>query len=83
MVAVLENGRLVETGTHTELMAIEGGRYRKMVDAQRKGLLQDSSEEESDEADDDDHHHKGRNHHPTVNLHSPAKAASSSVPASV
>lgn len=31
---VLEKGKIVELGTHEELLSIEGGAYRKLVDAQ-------------------------------------------------
>jgi len=31
---VLDKGKIVEVGTHEDLLAIEGGFYRKLVDAQ-------------------------------------------------
>ena len=37
MIVVLEHGRIIETGTHAELMNA-GGRYREMVDRQGEGL---------------------------------------------
>lgn len=33
---VLDKGKIVEVGTHEELLEIEGGFYRKLVDAQRE-----------------------------------------------
>ncbi|TVQ89453.1 MAG: ATP-binding cassette domain-containing protein [Deltaproteobacteria bacterium] len=36
-VAVLEQGRVVEQGSHAELMALEGGRYRALVERQLTG----------------------------------------------
>ncbi|MFD0674564.1 ABC transporter transmembrane domain-containing protein [Cohnella sp. GCM10027633] len=33
---VLDHGKIVEVGTHEELLDIEGGFYRKLVDAQRE-----------------------------------------------
>ncbi|MFD0711593.1 ABC transporter ATP-binding protein [Paenibacillus sp. GCM10027626] len=33
---VLDKGKIVEVGTHDELLAIEGGAYRKLVDAQKE-----------------------------------------------
>ena len=35
MIAVVDNGRIAETGTHDELMAIEGGGYQTLVRAQQ------------------------------------------------
>jgi len=42
-IAVVDAGRVVELGTHRELVARDGGRYRRMVDMQ---TLTDETEEE-------------------------------------
>ncbi len=34
VIAVIENGKIVESGTHDELMAIEGGHYRNLFELQ-------------------------------------------------
>ncbi len=34
VIAVIENGKIVESGTHDELMAIEGGHYRRLFELQ-------------------------------------------------
>ncbi|MDE2828815.1 MAG: ABC transporter ATP-binding protein [Gemmatimonadota bacterium] len=34
IIAVIENGKIVESGTHDELMAIEGGQYRNLFELQ-------------------------------------------------
>ena len=34
IIAVIENGKIVESGTHGELMAIEGGHYRNLFELQ-------------------------------------------------
>ncbi len=34
IIAVIENGKIVESGTHDELMAIEGGHYRNLFELQ-------------------------------------------------
>ena len=33
-ICVVENGRVVESGTHAELARVEGGAYARLVDAQ-------------------------------------------------
>ena len=44
-ICVLEHGRVVELGTHDELMAV-GGRYRTMFDLQASRFGADGDEEE-------------------------------------
>lgn len=39
-IAFLEDGKIVETGTHDELMAIRGGRYQSFVTAEEVGLTE-------------------------------------------
>jgi ATP-binding cassette subfamily B protein len=36
-IVVLERGRVVEQGTHAELLALEGGHYRRLVEDQLRG----------------------------------------------
>jgi ABC-type multidrug transport system fused ATPase/permease subunit len=43
-ICVLEHGRVIELGTHDELMAL-GGRYRTMFDLQAKRFLSERTEE--------------------------------------
>lgn len=38
-IALIEDGRIVETGTHNELIAIPDGRYQRFVTAEEVGLL--------------------------------------------
>lgn len=38
VIAVIAGGRVVETGTHDELIAREGGNYQKLVESQERGL---------------------------------------------
>ena len=40
-IAFLEDGRIVEQGTHDELMALSGGRYRRFIEAESGGIKQD------------------------------------------
>ena len=40
LICVIENGRLIQTGTHEELMAT-GGRYRRMVEQQVQMAMPD------------------------------------------
>ena len=42
-IAFLEDGKVVETGSHDELIAISNGRYRRFVEAEEIGLESDSS----------------------------------------
>ncbi|MBA3303839.1 MAG: ABC transporter ATP-binding protein, partial [Acidimicrobiia bacterium] len=49
-ICVLEHGRVIELGTHDELMALASGRYRTMFDlqAQRFAAGDEEAEEETD-----------------------------------
>ena len=38
VLAVIDNGRVVEFGTHSELIAIENGTYKKLYDLQMEAL---------------------------------------------
>lgn len=38
-IALIEDGRIVETGTHDELIAVPNGRYQEFVTAEEVGLL--------------------------------------------
>ena len=42
-IAFLEEGKIVEVGTHDELLNIAAGRYRQFVDAEEVGLLDDQA----------------------------------------
>ena len=44
-IVVLENGRVVEEGTHKELMAL-GGQYEKLFSTQAKRYIESSASEE-------------------------------------
>ena len=37
LIIVLDKGRLAESGTHSQLMSLEGGRYRTLALAQASG----------------------------------------------
>jgi ATP-binding cassette subfamily B (MDR/TAP) protein 1 len=42
---VLDNGSVVEQGTHETLLAKEGGRYRAMVEAQKIEMIEDDTDD--------------------------------------
>ena len=42
---VLDNGRVIEEGTHETLMAREGGKYQEMVNAQQLERMEDGEDE--------------------------------------
>jgi hypothetical protein len=46
----LDKGKVLEQGTHDELMAKEGGRYGEMVYAQQTTETDDSGDEETNKA---------------------------------
>ena len=41
----LDNGIIIENGTHEELMRVENGRYKSFVDAESKLSSKESGEE--------------------------------------
>jgi ATP-binding cassette subfamily B protein len=43
-ILVFDRGRIVEDGTHTSLMAREGGMYRRLVETQSGAFLADAAE---------------------------------------
>ena len=49
-ICVIENGRVVELGTHDELMA-QGGRYRTMFDLQASRFVADADPSETEGTD--------------------------------
>ncbi|CAF4302925.1 unnamed protein product, partial [Rotaria sp. Silwood2] len=53
---VLDNGRVIEQGTHEILMSKEGGRYRKMMNAQHTEKIENGIDETMDltQIEDDD-----------------------------
>jgi len=50
-ILVFERGRVVEEGTHEELVQREGGTYRRLFERQALGLMVDSEKALDDEAD--------------------------------
>lgn len=46
-IAVLADGKVAELGTYWQLMDIENGIFRKLVERQTIGLLEDEEEEEA------------------------------------
>ena len=48
-ILVFDRGRIVETGTHAELMDIEHGKYRKLYDMQTQGFIGGGFKPESSE----------------------------------
>ncbi len=59
LICVLDHGRIIQTGTHDQLMA-SGGRYRMMVDQQVRMVTA------SGDDDSDSESLPQRHHHPTV-----------------
>ena len=43
IISVIDNGRVVEIGSHNELMSLNDGRYRSMVDRSRSKVDDSSS----------------------------------------
>ncbi|XVE50545.1 hypothetical protein DITRI_Ditri01bG0171400 [Diplodiscus trichospermus] len=56
MIVVLQAGSVIESGSHDELMQINGGEYYRMVELQR-------TESQNEDSDDSDNQTEGRNHH--------------------
>ena len=53
MIAVVDKGKIVETGTHDELMAIKGGKYQALVLAQQSSATSSNvSSSHGDDAND-------------------------------
>ena len=46
-IVVIENGKVVTTGTHDELVTHEGGLYKKLWEIQAGGFIQDDIDEEA------------------------------------
>jgi ATP-binding cassette, subfamily B, bacterial len=53
-ILVFEAGRVVEEGTHEELVRREGGTYRRLFERQALGLVVDDEEEAFDGEFSDD-----------------------------
>ena len=45
IIVVMDGGRVVERGTHDELMTLEGGRYRELVAFQKSHNIEEESAE--------------------------------------
>ena len=56
MICAFKEGNIIERGTHTELMTIEGGIYRNLVQLQsrKEGKPEKTEEDEEDEEDEEE-----------------------------
>jgi ATP-binding cassette subfamily B protein len=50
-ILVFDRGRVVEEGTHEELVRREGGTYRRLFERQALGLVVDDEDTTDDESD--------------------------------
>ncbi|GMI85288.1 multi-drug resistance 13, ATP-binding cassette B15 [Hibiscus trionum] len=69
-IVVLQAGRVIESGSHNELMQRNGGEYYRMVQLQKMALQNEAS-------DDSDYKFKGKNHHRMHAAESPMSYRSS------